>query len=122
MSGHPGTPRFGVPADMHNGKPNDSGQNVLNLQTSDDAFKEQHALYNPAQKSRGVGQDPAKYYVVERNAYEAPCNHDDYEGGDAHISNLDEQKVLRNTVFAIPIECADDNGYRAPVGKAEGTA
>lgn len=122
MAGHPGTPRFGVPADMHNGDPNANGQNVLNLQTSDDAFKEQHALYNPAQKSRGVGQDPAKYYVVEKNAYEAPCNHDDYEGGDAHISNLDEQKVLRNTVFAVPIECADNNGYRAPVGKPEGTA
>lgn len=106
---------------MHEAKPNANGQNKLDMQT-DGPFIEQHQLYNPAQKSRDVGQSPAKYYTPENNQYEAPCNHDSYEGGDAHLSNLDEQKVLRNTVFAIKIECADDNGYRSPVGKAEGTA
>jgi len=108
MPGRPGTPRFGVPKDLHTAKPDVNGRDVLPLQVADDHFNEQHQLLNPAQLSRTPPAPPGKAYVVEDNQYEAPCNHDDYEGGDAHISQLDEFKVLRNTVLSVKVKFSDD--------------
>src|SRR5260221_13728858 len=108
MPGYPGTPRFGIPIDVHSGKPDAAGRNRLAIQNEEGSFVEQHQLLNPAQKSREVGSPPGKSYDEEPNQYEAPCNHDDYEGGDVHISNLDELKVLKNTIYAVKVKCADD--------------
>lgn len=122
MAGKPGTPRFGSYGNDHESKPNANGQNKVDSQADGSYFTEQHYLYNPAQQSRNVGQAPAKYYDEQKQQYDAPCNHDGFEGGDIHLVNMDERKVLDLTIFSQKIECADDEGYNAPFGGTEASA
>lgn len=122
MAGRPGTARFGRYLQDHESKPNASGENKVDSQNDGDRFVEQHFLYNPSQKSRDVGSPPAKYYDQGSQEYCAPANHDGFDGGDGHISNLDERKVLDLTIYSTAIECADENGYRAVNGTPEETA
>lgn len=111
MSGHPGTVRFGDYGEEHKGKPDAEGRDELELQ-SDDSFTEQHYLYDPTQRARSMGSTlgdkPGDMAGYQRLLYEAPSNHDGFEGGDGHLVNLDERKVLDNTIFSAPCVYADD--------------
>jgi hypothetical protein len=111
MAGKAGTPRFGEYITDISGKPGDDGINVA-TQQSGNRFSEQHNLYNPAQQSRPMGTtlggDPGESYVPGVRIYNAHCNHDGFMGGQDHINQLDEAKVLNETIFAVPYVCADD--------------
>lgn len=111
MAGRAGTPRFGDYGGEHESKPNAQGQDTLDLQ-SGDGFEEQHFLYDPTQRSRQMGTTlgdaPQKMAGYQKHQYEAMCNHDGFEGGDAHLISLDERKVLDNTIFSVDCVYADD--------------
>jgi hypothetical protein len=83
----------------------------------DGPVTELHFAYNPAQKSRDMGStrggDPGKEYVHTSRQPDYMSNHDGYAGGDMHLMNLDERKVLNNTIYATHCEYSSDspNGY-----------
>jgi hypothetical protein len=111
MTGTPGTARFGINPDQTPDHTNASGVSHLTLQKSGGTFTESHFLYNPAQKSRAMGTtrgaDPGhdNTDVVHQANY--MCNHDGFAGGSNIVLNLDERKILDNTVYAIGCEWAD---------------
>jgi hypothetical protein len=105
--GTPGTPRFGEYADKHKKKTDASGDSSVALQADGD-FEEIHFIYKPSQRSREVGSPPGKYFDTAERQYDAPSNHDGWFGGDAHLVNLDERKVLENSIYSTKIECSDD--------------
>lgn len=114
MTGSPGTPRFGILPDQTPDHTDNNGVSHMNLQKSGGTFTEYHFAYNPAQRSREMsttrGADPGKDNVdVERQA-NYMCNHDGFMGGNNVVSNLDERKVLTNTIYAVGCEWADP-GY-----------
>lgn len=98
--------------DDHEYKPNANGINEVDTQVDDVTFREQHYLFNPSQYSRDMGSTlgdaPGKYYQADGLDYCAPANHDGFMGGDAHLENLDEKKVLDRTIYSVPMICADD--------------
>jgi len=111
MAGRPGSVHVGkYDVDVRD-KPNDNGRNNLQLQT-DDTFIEQHTLYDPSQFARDMGTTmggaPQRGYEPDPRIYAAECNHDAFQGGDAHLLNLDEGKVICDTVFAVPVVYAGD--------------
>lgn len=108
MPGYPGTPRFGEYSDKHKKKTDSQGDSQIQLQDGNGKFDEVHFAYKPSQQSREVGQPPKKYFETTDRQYDAICNHDGWFGGDAHLSNLDERKVLENYIYSTKIECADD--------------
>lgn len=67
-------------------------------------------VYNPAFETDGVGPNRTipKGYQVERAMNDPYCNYDGYEGGHINVLNVDEFKVVRNAVNAIPIVYAED--------------
>lgn len=111
MAGKPGTVRYGDYGDEHRSKPDAHGRDQLMMQ-DDGPFIEQHYLYDPTQRSREMGSTlgdkPGDMAGYQHRMYEAPSNHDGFEGGDAHLSNLDERKVLDTTIFSVPCVYADD--------------
>lgn len=115
MPGHPGTVRFGDYPNWHEQEsPDGSGKEVLRSQADGD-FVEQHFMFNPAEGGRSMGTTlgdaPAQMYDHQKQQYEAPCNHDGFSGGDAHLTNMDEFKVLRNTLNSVKCEYADDQQH-----------
>lgn len=112
MAGKPGTARFGDYGGEHESKPDTSGRDRLTLQANGEAFVEQHFLYNPTQRSRVMGSTlgdaPGSMAGYTKRMYEAPCNHDGFEGGDARLINLDERKVLDTTIYSQHCVYADD--------------
>ncbi len=111
MAGSPGTPRFGVNADMTPDKTGADGTSTMTLPKAGNKWTETHFMYNPAQVSRSMGTtrggDPKhdNEYVEHQANY--MCNHDGYAGGRTTNINLDERKVLENTIYSIDCEWAD---------------
>jgi len=112
MAGKAGTPRFGMNPDEHPGKTSVNGVSKVNLPFDGD-YTEIHFAYNPAQKSRDMGTtrggDPGKNYMLDRREPDYMSNHDGYAGGDIHLMNLDERKVLQNTIYSVKCEYTDDS-------------
>lgn len=111
MPGHPGTVRFGDYPNWHESeKPGADGREKLRSQADGD-FIEQHFLFNPAEQGRAMGttlgDKPGDSYSHQKQQYEAAANHDGFTGGDAHLTNLDEYKVLRNTLNSVKCEYSD---------------
>lgn len=122
MAGTPGTPRFGLPVDQTPDHTDSVGVSHMNLQKNGGTFTEYHFMYNPAQKSRAMGTtrgaDPGHDNADVEHQSNYMCNHDGFMGGTTTIMNLDERKVLENTMYAIDCEWADpgtsetsDNGW-----------
>lgn len=111
MAGTPGTPRFGMAPDQTPDHVNTAGTSHMNLQKSGGTFTEYHFAYNPAQKSRAMGttrgSDPGHDFDYEEHQANYMCNHDGYMGGNNVVSNLDERKVLHNTIYSVDCEWAD---------------
>lgn len=111
MAGKAGTPRFGEYVTDITGKPGDDGINVA-TQQSGERFSEQHHLYNPARQSRpmgtSLGGEAGRAYAPGVRIYNAYCNHDGFMGGQDHINQLDEGKVLDETIGAVPVVFADE--------------
>jgi len=111
MAGRAGTPRFGDYVTDITGAPGSDGQNQVHNQ-SGDTFTEQHSLFNPSQQSRSMGttlgEAPGAYYDRVPRVYNAMANHDGFMAGQDHINQLDERKVLEETVYSVPVVCADD--------------
>lgn len=126
MAGTPGTPRFGTAADMTPDHTASDGTSTMLLPKKGNEWTETHFMYNPAQKSRAMGttrgSDPGHDpdYVEHQANY--MCNHDGYAGGSTVLMNLDEHKVLTNTLYSVHCEWADpgtdetsDNGWAPSV-------
>jgi hypothetical protein len=122
MSGTPGTPRFGINPDQTPDHTDGVGISHMKLQKDGGTFTEYHFSYNPAQKSRAMGTtrgaDPGHDYTDVEHQANYMCNHDAYMGGTTVIMNMDERKVLTNTIYSIHCEWADpgtdetsDNGW-----------
>lgn len=115
MSGHAGTPRFGVNPSIHpgNGHADENGMGKIDMPI-DGPVIETHFAYNPGQASRPMGTtrggDPGKDYTKTEHQADYMSNHDGYVAGDLHVMNLDERKVLENTLYSIHCEWADP-GY-----------
>lgn len=111
MAGNPGTNRFAQPADVHVDGTSANGESEIRLQSGKN-FTEKHQTLNPEQLSRDMGSTlgaaPCRCYDPEKLQADYPCNHDGFIGGNSHISNLDELKVLRNTVYSVPVAYAED--------------
>lgn len=107
MSGSPGTPRFGDYSNKHKKKTTSQGDSSIALQDDGD-FDEIHYSYNPDQQASAVGAPRKKYFQTVERQYDAPSNHDGWFGGDAHLINVDERKVLDNYLYSQKITCADD--------------
>ena len=111
MPGHPGTPRYGTPFDNHVNKTGADGTSELSTPV-DGPFRESHFLYNPAEKARDMGSTPGdapgKVFVHRKQQYEAVANHDGYDGGDLHLLQMDERKVLNDCIQNVNIEVAED--------------
>ena len=107
MPGYPGTPRFGDYDQKHKMMTNAEGDSVIALQDDGD-FDEIHFIYNNGQKARDVGSTPGREYDKKERQYDAPANHDGWFGGDAHLVNLDERKVLENYIYNVKIKSADE--------------
>lgn len=116
MAGRPGTARFGVNPEIHEGKTNDSGISKVGLPI-DGPWTETHFMYNPGQVSRDMGStrgsDPQEKWIQVPRQSDYFCNHDGYIGGDVHLMNLDERKVFETGLYSIDCEYAEDspNGY-----------
>ena len=126
MAGTPGTPRFGVNKDQTPTKTADDGTSTMLLPKKGNEWTETHLLYNPAQKSRAMGStrgsDPGHDNTDVEHQCNYMCNHDGFMGGSTILMNLDEQKVLWNTIYAVGCEWADpgtdetsDNGWAPSV-------
>lgn len=117
MAGTPGTPRFGAMADQTPSETNSSGTSSMTLQKSGGTFTEYHFSYNPAQRSREMGTtrgaDPGQQFDSVEHQSNYMCNHDAFMGGNNVVSNLDERKVLHNTIYSQSFEIAEDssNGW-----------
>jgi hypothetical protein len=113
MAGTPGTPRFGILPDMTPDHTSANGTSHMTLQKNGNVWTEEHFAYNPAQKSRAMGTtrggNPQHDFVYEEHQANYMCNHDGYAGGATIIMNLDERKVLHNTIYSIECEWADPN-------------
>ena len=115
MSARAGTPRFGINKDLHPGRnhagPDGMGKIELPI---DGPYVETHFSYNPAQASRPMGttrgSDPGKDFVQQTRQADYMSNHDGYLGGDIHLLNLDERKVLQSTIYSVHCKWADP-GY-----------
>lgn len=112
MSGRGGSPRFGVNKNVHEEATDSNGASSFTTQNDGEVFTEVHYAYNPALAARPMdtteGGKPGQYYQVVPRQADYMCNHDGYDGGQYHITNLDERKVVDNTIMAVKIECADD--------------
>ena len=121
MSGTPGTARFGVNPDATPDHTNSAGISHMTLPKSGGTFTETHFLYNPVQRSRGMGSTegtaPGQMWMPIEHQANYMCNHDGYMAGNNVVANLDERKVLTNTIYSIGCEYTDEspNG-RAPSG------
>lgn len=121
MAGTPGTARFGVNPDVTPDKTNAQGTSHLTLPKAGGSFTETHFMYNPAQVSREMGSTegaaPKQGWDMETHQANYMCNHDTYFGGNNVVINMDERKVLSNTIYSVGCEYADEssNGY-APSG------
>ncbi len=117
MAGSPGTARFGVNPDVTPDKTNASGISHLTLPKSGGVYTETHFLYNPVQRSREMGStegaEPGQMWQPVTHQCNYMCNHDGYLGGSNIVTNLDERKVLENTVYSTLCEYDEDspNGY-----------
>lgn len=113
MSGKAGTVRFGSNPDIHPDKASADGISKMDTQIGD-KWTEIHFAYNPSQKSRSMsstrGGDPGKDNENEIRQADYMSNHDGYLGGSNILSNLDERKVLNDTIYAINCKWADP-GY-----------
>lgn len=113
MSGRPGTPRFGINPDIHNGETSLNGTSSVSMQSGKD-WEEIHFAYNPAQMSRAMGTtrgaNPGHDNEDVPHQADYASNHDGYLGGNKVVVNLDERKVLENSVYHINCEWADP-GY-----------
>lgn len=115
MSGHAGTPRFGVNKNIHpdGGKAGPDGMGYITTPV-DGPVTETHFAYNPAQKSRSMGTtrgaDPGKDNVYVKRQADYMSNHDGYIAGDLHLMTLDERKVIENIPYTVHCEWADP-GY-----------
>lgn len=113
MSGTPGTPRFGILPDQTPDHTDNNGISHMSLQKSGGTFTEYHFTYNPAQKSRAMGTtrggNPGHDFVSIEHQANYMCNHDGFMGGNNVVSNLDERKVLTNTIYSVTCEWADPN-------------
>lgn len=116
MAGTPGTARFGANPYIYPDHTNDSGISHVNT-PMDGPWTETHFVYNPGQKSRPMGTtrggNPGQSYQHVEHQSNYMCNHDGYIGGDMHLMNLDERKVLTNKLYSVPCEYSDSssNGY-----------
>ncbi len=112
MAGQAGTARFGVNPDIHNGKTSDGGVSTVDMQ-SGKSWTEIHFAYNPAQRSREMGTtrgaDPGHDNVDVPRQADYMSNHDGYLGGNKTLANLDERKVLTNSIYSVNCEWADPN-------------
>lgn len=112
MAGRGGTPRFGVNRDVHSSETDSNGQSEFKTQNDGEVFNEIHYAYNPGMLSRSMGDTegaaPGKEYQQVPRQADYPCNHDGYDGGQYHITNLDERKVLDNTIMSTKVVFADD--------------
>ena len=126
MAGTPGTPRFGINADMTPNHTDSKGESTMILPKNRATWTETHFMYNPAQKSRAMGttrgSDPGHDNADVEHQANYMCNHDGYAGGNTVVMNLDERKVLTNTIYSIGCEWADpgtpetsDNGWAPSV-------
>lgn len=115
MAGRAGTPRFGLNPDIHPGATSANGVSKV-ITPYDGPITETHFAYNPAEQARPMGStrggDPGKDYVKDKREFDYMSNHDGYIGGDLHLMNLDERKVLAQSVFGVPCEydSTSDNG------------
>lgn len=112
MAGKAGTVRFGINPDEHPVKTDANGVSKVNLPFDGD-YTEVHFVYNPSQRSRDMsstrGADPGRDYVKDRRDTDYMSNHDGYAGGDIHLMNLDERKVLQNTIYSVACEYDSDS-------------
>lgn len=117
MAGKAGTPRFGINPDSHAPGDRKSGPNGITHDTLPDGtnLREVHYAYNPAFHSRDVDQAPARCYVEEDRQPEYMSNHDGYVGGNVHNIEMDERKVLDNTINSVKVK------YEADQQKISGT-
>lgn len=111
MTGTPGTARFGILPDQTPDHTNSNAVSHLTLQKSGGNFTEYHFAYNPAQRSREMGttrgSNPGHDNVYEEHQCNYMCNHDSFMGGNTTVMNMDERKVLHNTIYSIGCEWAD---------------
>ena len=116
MSGRPGTPHFGDYPDIHT---------KAEVKTPvDGPVKKFHFMFDPAQVSRPMGSTeggkPGCGWEPAPRERDYMCNHDGFVGGDMHNLNMDEQKVLQNTIYTVEFEYADD--FQHNWGSEERTA
>lgn len=108
MAGTPGTARFGVNPDVTPDKTNAQGISHLTLPKSGGVFTETHFLYNPVQRSREMGStegaEPGQMWDHVEHQANYMCNHDTFFGGNNVVINMDERKVLTNTIYSIACE------------------
>lgn len=90
-----------VPMDPEFGMPDGTDIDPLNYADK---------VYNPAFTSDEIGPNRAipKGFVQEQKHGEPYCNYDGYEAGNTTLVQLDEYKVIRNTVLVTPIVYAED--------------
>lgn len=112
MPGRAGTVRFGINPDEHIGTTSADGVSKVNTPT-DGPYTETHYAFNPGRLSRDMGStrgsDPQGDYVRVPRQADYMSNHDDYSAGDLHLLNMDEYKVLDNTVYSVKCEYAGDS-------------
>jgi hypothetical protein len=115
MSAHPGTARFGVNTTIHPDKfkAGTDGMGKIVLPIGEPEV-ETHFVYDPSQASRPMGTtrggNPGKDFDAEHRQADYMANHDGYVGGRTVNLNLDERKVLHNTIYSVECEWADP-GY-----------
>lgn len=122
MSAHPGTARFGVNTSIHpKPKAGPDGMGKIDMPNGEQQV-ETHFVYDPSQRSRAMGTarggDPGKDFEKLHREADYMSNHDGYIGGSTVLMELDERKVLQNTIYSIGCEWADpgyddtsDNGW-----------
>lgn len=112
MAGKAGTVRFGINPDTHPGDTSTNGVSQVTVQV-DGPFTEIHYAYNPGRLSREMGTtrggNPQDSYVKEKRQADYMSNHDGFLGGDLHLFNMDERKILDNTLYSVKCEYADDS-------------
>lgn len=122
MAGTPGTPRFGINADQTPTKTAADGSSIMKLPKNGNQWTETHFMYNPTQRSREMGTtrggNPSHDNVDVEHQSNYMCNHDGYMAGTTTIVQMDERKVLTNTIYSVECEWADpgtdetsDNGW-----------
>lgn len=122
MTGTPGTARFGINQDITPDETSANGVSHLTLPKNGNIWTETHFMYNPSQHSREMattrGGNPGKVGDEIKHQSNYMCNHDGFAGGSNIVMNLDERKVLDNTIYSYHCEWADpgyddtsDNGW-----------